>query len=203
MTGLFASLMAIPFAASAQAQERFGNDGIEFDAPTIVEFEFAGSNGVYQSVFGVVNLGTGERTPLLREQQSGFTQGGGTVANSMAEFEFEANTPYAFYLESSFNGQPAGLVFSTNSRNPNNAQLAVFEGGLSGLNGGGTLIQWDDTGSLLVPPSQQDRDFNDFLVQAGGYIACPYSQAAQSESSVTVSIGESAEQHLALACTTE
>ncbi|MGB3491124.1 MAG: DUF4114 domain-containing protein [Elainellaceae cyanobacterium] len=204
MAGLVTSLIAVPLASVAQAQEQFGNNGIQFDTPTIVEFEFAGSDGVYQSVFGVENLSTGERTPLLREERSpNPNQDIGVVANPLTEFEFAANTPYAFYLESIYNGQPAGVLYSINSLNPNNSQQIVFDGGMLGLVEGGTLLQWDDTGSLLVPPSGQDRDFDDFLVQAGGYVACPYSQTTRSESVGTLphSVEGSADMHLALACT--
>src|SRR6476619_3468268 len=55
------------FVAPVKAQESFGADGIRFDVDTIVEFEFIKSNGAYQSTFGIVNLETGERTPLFTE----------------------------------------------------------------------------------------------------------------------------------------
>lgn len=202
VTGLVTGLMAGALTTPAQAQERFDNEGIQFDTPTIIEFEFAGSDGVYQSTFGVENLATGERTPLLREERSPNSNDNvGVVANSLAEFEFAANTPYAFYLESTYNGQFAGLLYSTNSRNPNNQRLLSFDGGMSGLNDGGTLLQWDDTGSLLVPPAQQDRDFNDFLVYAGGHIACPYAQLPEQEGFSASSQHEG--DYLALVCRDE
>ncbi|MGJ3254327.1 MAG: hypothetical protein ACFE0J_24810 [Elainellaceae cyanobacterium] len=165
--GLATNLVAFP----AQAQEQFGNQGIIFDVDTVVEFEFVQSDGVYQSTFGVVNLTTGEQIPLMAEERS--RTRGMTVPNPLAEFEFEADTPYAFYLESRYNGQPAQTIYSLSDRNPGNQRLLMFDGDFIDLAEGGILLRWDDTGSLLVPPDQQDRDFDDFTVRAGGHLACP------------------------------
>ena len=189
-----------------QAQETFGNRGIQFERNTVIEFEFLESNGGYQSTFGVINLATGEKTPLIEEvKPADFDQSisapsnfstdlglnaqtdflgtaGNTVPEPLAEFQFQANTPYAFYLESSYNGQPAGILYSDNTQNLGTNQQVIFEGGLPGLASGGVLLRWDDTGSLLVRENQQDRDFDDFVVRAGGHVACPYGNNAKQES---------------------
>ena len=48
------------FPSTAAAVEEFSNGGIRFDVDTVIEFEFLESNGSYQSVFGIVNLETGD-----------------------------------------------------------------------------------------------------------------------------------------------
>lgn len=184
MLGVVAGVTAIALAAPAHAQDQFSNDVIQFETDTIVEFEFVSSRGLYQSTFGVVNLNTGDRIPLIQEVRAidrpslgiqGDDTGtpGNSVPQPLAEFEFEANTPYAFYLESSYDGQPAGLFYSLDDRNSNNSRRLRFEGNVSQLAAGGVVLEWDDTGSLLVPPVAQDRDYNDFTVRAGGHLACP------------------------------
>lgn len=173
--------------SAAQAQDAFGNTGITFAVDTVIEFEFLESDGVYQSTFGVVNLRTGQQTPLIREVKPGDDplQGnfrgtpGNTVPDPVAEFQFQANTPYAFYLESTYNGQPAGILYSTNARNPNSRQQALFDGDLADLAEGGVLLRWDDTGSVLVDQPEQDRDFDDFIMRAGGHLACPFTSASR------------------------
>jgi hypothetical protein len=175
-TGLVAGSVAA-LAPSAQAQDQFGNEGILFEVPTIVEFQFVGSNGAYLSTFGVENLETGERTPLIQETPSPDPNNPSAIVyETFAEFEFQENIPYAFYLESSYNGQPAGIVYSSNRLNPNNEQLAELGDGIDGLANGGTTLRWDDTASALVSQPQQDRDFNDFVVQAGGSVLCPFAE---------------------------
>ncbi len=183
---------------SVQAEEFFGIQGIEFTENTVVEFEFLESNGAYQSCFGILNLDTQETFPLFCETQpsdnpqsveapSDFEDDGPiqdlddfvgspgiTVPNPIMTFEFAANTPYAFYLDSTYNDRPAGLLYSTNSLNPGDRQQIIFEGGVNGLVSGGTVLRWDDTGSVLVDPDQQDQDFDDFIVRAGGHLACPF-----------------------------
>lgn len=188
----------------AQATDEFDNNGIRFDVDTIVEFEFVESHGAYQSTFGVINLDTGEKTPLLAEVKpsdnpepihrlsKARTPGerdpndflgtpGNTVPQPLAEFTFKANTRYAFYLQSTYNGRPAGIVYSTNAQNFGGNQQSKLEGGLSGLTNGGTVTLWDDTGSVLVKPNQNDNDYNDFIVRAGGHLACPYANKASSK----------------------
>ncbi len=190
-----------------RAQEIFGNRGIQFERDTVVEFEFLESNGAYQSAFGVINLTTGEKTLLIEEVKpadvnqsmsgpSDFSTNlglsdrsdflgtpGNTVPQPLAEFQFQANTPYAFYLESFHNGQPAGTLYSDNTQNSGTNQQVIFEGGMPGLASGGVLLRWDDTGSLMVRESLQDRDFDDFVIRAGGHVACPYGNNARQDRS--------------------
>ncbi|HEY9606498.1 MAG TPA: hypothetical protein V6C85_33125, partial [Allocoleopsis sp.] len=104
---------------------------------------------------------------------------GNAVPQPLAEFEFKANRRYAFYLESTYNGRPAGIVYSTNALNLGGNQQAKFNGNFSSLANGGTINLWDDTGSVLVKPNQEDRDFNDFIVRAGGHLACPWASSKQ------------------------
>lgn len=182
---ILSSTGAIALSLPAQA-DVFDNTGLQFDTDTIIEFRFEGSNGVYQSTFGVMNLTTGEKFPLFFEvseggSSSGASSGGTSSGGGVNEFRFRANVPYSFYLESEYLNRPAGLLYSVSARNPDNQQLMLFEGELADLASGGVLLRWDDTGALLVPPSQQDRDYNDFRVRAGGHVACPFgdSQASQ------------------------
>lgn len=182
----------------AQANERFNNDTIQFEVDTIVEFEFVESHGAYQSTFGVVNLATGEKTPLISEArpsdrpqnpeapstyrtdagQSNDFLGtpGNAVPQPLAEFQFKANVPYAFYLESFYNGQSAGIFYSSDRRNPEGTQRIRFDGDTPNLGEGGVTLRWDDTGSLLVMRPEEDQDFDDFLVRAGGHVACQLSK---------------------------
>jgi hypothetical protein len=183
------------FSKPAQAAEQFDNSGIRFDVDTVVEFQFVKSEGAYQSTFGVINLDTGEKTPLITEVKpsdnpqdvntpTDYSRSsskpdfpgtpGNTVPQPLPEFAFKANTRYAFYLESTYNGRPAGILYSTNAQNPGGNQQVKFQGGISALGNAGTVILWDDTGSVLVRPREEDRDFNDFIVRAGGHLACPY-----------------------------
>jgi hypothetical protein len=209
----FAGAIALT-TAPALADEQFDNSGIVFQEDTIVEFEFVESNGAYQSVFGVVNQLTGERTPLFLETKPSNTPQsieapstyqddfganlpndflgtpGDTILDALAEFEFKANTPYSFYLDSSFGGQSGGVISSLDNENPRSERLVVFDGGLEGLAGGGVMLRWDDTGALLVRSNQQDRDFDDFVIQAGGQLACPYNQVSQNESAPSATVAQ-------------
>jgi hypothetical protein len=195
--GIIGSLVG-SWPSVANAQEKFDNDVIQFEFNTIVEFEFLESNNAFQSTFGVVNLRTGQRFPLLAEiipsdfdqpvnvpsdfaddvglqnQDDFIGTPGNTVPDPFAEFEFEANVPYAFYLESTYNGRPAGIVFSTDAENPNRDRQARFEDNILGLADGGVVIRLDDTGALLVGQGQQDQDLDDFVVRAGGHLECPF-----------------------------
>ena len=179
---------------AAQADEIFGNQGIRLDIDTVVEFEFLESNGGYQSVFGIVNLETGEKFPLYQEVKNADNpqsvhrpssyqddlgldnrddfQGtpGDTVPQYLGEFRFAANTDYSFYLESYFDGQPAGTLYSTSSYNLEKQQYARFDGPLENVIDGGLLLRWEDTGSLLVDPEETDYDYDDFVVRIGGYL---------------------------------
>jgi hypothetical protein len=168
--------------------DNFDNQTIEFNEDTSVEFEFVESRGAYQSTFGVINLATGEKTPLLREvkpsdnnettsskQRDFIGTPGNAVPNAFADFTFKAKTPYSLYLESSLKGKDAGIVYSANNINKAGNQQARLGDNFSGLeNGRGVKVNWDDTGSLLVKPSKNDTDFDDFVIIAGGFKPCRY-----------------------------
>lgn len=199
-------------STTARAQEIFDNNGIRFEVDTIVEFEFLESNGAYQSSFGVINLETGEKNPLLVEvkpsdrfqtvnKPSDYRDDAGSggqndfkgtpgnaVPQSLVAFEFKANTPYVFYLESSFNGRSVGILYSINQENPGSNQQVEFQGNLLDLGEGGVILRWDDTGSALVRDNEQDSDFDDFVIGIGGHLNCPFdSQDAISEFSINIS----------------
>ena len=119
---------------------------------------------------------------------------GNTVPEPIAEFMFEANRKYAFYLESQFNGKPTGIVYSTDFFNSQGNRQALFsdeslttdavakrrnnakfdENKFASLVDGGVLISIDDTGSALVRDTLQDNDFDDFKVGVGGGYTCNY-----------------------------
>lgn len=201
---LLSALLGGLFAAPVDAQEIFDSNGVQFDVDTIVEFEFLESHGAYQSTFGVVNLQTGEKTPLIQEVKASDTlqntevpsnyqddigrvsdflgSVGNTVTQPLAEFNFKANTPYAFYLESFLNGQSEEIFYSVDRRNPNNTQRVKFDSAIDRLGNGGVMLNWDDTGSLLVMTPDEDQDFDDFLVRAGGNLVCVYDQVSSTGS---------------------
>ncbi|HEY9665035.1 MAG TPA: hypothetical protein V6C65_41875, partial [Allocoleopsis sp.] len=138
-------------AAPVQAEEMFDNRGIMFEVNTIVEFEFLESHGAYQSTFGVINLETGEQTAVIREVKpadnpesviapSSYSDDvgrsvdflgtpGDAVPQPTGEFEFQANVPYALYLESAINGRVERTFFSINDRNQDNSQRVQFGNG--------------------------------------------------------------------------
>ena len=212
---------------SAIAENYFGNNNIQFDQDTTIEFEFIESHGAYQSIFGVIdldscqtqsngeiNLSSCEKTALIVEAKASDAQDtvsrissyedtlsnqsqesdfigtpGNAVPRPMSEFKFQAGKRYAFYLESYFNGEHAGIVYSTNFLNSQGNVQAIFEKGsiataqmisrqnvpdsdvnqYQALINGGVLIRFDDTGSQLVKTDYQDVDFDDFVVGIGGY----------------------------------
>lgn len=191
-SGLFSAL-----AAPVQAQDSFGNQVIQFPEDTTVEFEFKESHGAYQSSLGIIDLETGQPVKVLfseakpyddygtgETQQRTFGQnnigtsldfvgtvGGGTIQEQYAEFTFQANKRYAFYLESvSPTGQTRRSVLSTSNL------ASVFDGSLDAGNRGGivgTRVAWDDDG---LPRAGKDQDFDDFVIEAGGYLIevnCP------------------------------
>ncbi len=51
------------FAPAATAADYIGNQGIQFEQDTTIEFEFIVSHGAYQSTFGVIDLNSCETTP--------------------------------------------------------------------------------------------------------------------------------------------
>lgn len=191
-SGLFSAL-----AAPVQAQDSFSNQVIQFPEDTTVEFEFKESHGAYQSTIGIIDLETGQPVKVLfseakpydeygtgQTQQRTFGQnnigtsldflgtvGGGTIQDQYAEFTFQANKRYAFYLESvSPTGQTRRTVLSTSNL------ASVFDGSLDAGNRGGivgTRVAWDDDG---LPRAGKDQDFDDFVIEAGGYLIevnCP------------------------------
>ena len=172
-----------------------------------------------QGSFGGMDLNSCQRTPLLIEEKASDLQEsvvrrstyqdnayidstgdflgtpGNAVPQPIAEFKFEAGKRYIFYLESSFQGKPAGILYSSTAYNPGNNQQALFTDSvddetlqavrrnvldndvpmqeeLGGLVNGGLLIRWDDSGSVLVNDQQKDLDFDDFLVGVGGEWDC-------------------------------
>jgi hypothetical protein len=192
-SGLFGS-----FAAPVQAQDSFGNQVIQFPVDTTVEFEFKESHGAYQSSLGILDLETGQPVQVLFSESKPYDQfgtgqsqtrspgqnnigtsldfvgtvQGGTVQNQLTEFTFQANKRYAFYLESvSPTGQTRRTVLSSSSL------AAVFDGSLSSGDRGGAVgsrIAWDDDGLPQAPG--KDDDFDDFVIEAGGYlieVGCP------------------------------
>jgi hypothetical protein len=158
---------------SASAAEQFNNQTVQFDRDTIVEFEFLRSNNSAQSTFGVMNLATGEKTPLIGETRatdkpkgSPVGTAGKAVRKPFAEFTFKSATPYALYLESTVKGKAATTVYSTPDKN-GGAQLAKFDNDATALGSQGVKIGWNDG------TSSQSGDFNQFVVIAGGGIGCP------------------------------
>lgn len=182
--GWLLSHIALP----AYAASLINNSGVQFDQDTTIESNFVESHGAYQSTFGVINLTTKEKTPLITETRASDspesifkpssrrshigtnTDFKGTPGNAVpqptAQFQFQANQRYVLYLESTYNGRPTGIIYSTDVLNPNREQQVQFAGGLTDLCSGGVTVGWDDTGSKIVRNrEQQDRDFDDFIVQ--------------------------------------
>ncbi|GAP97855.1 PEP-CTERM sorting domain-containing protein [Leptolyngbya sp. NIES-2104] len=182
--GWLLSHIALP----AYAVSLINNSGVQFDQETTIESNFVESHGAYQSTFGVINLETKEKTPLITETRASDspesifkpstrrshigtnTDFKGTPGNAVpqptAQFRFQANQRYVLYLESTYNGRPTGIIYSTDVLNPNREQQVQFAGGLTDLCSGGVTVGWDDTGSKIVRDrQQQDRDFDDFIVQ--------------------------------------
>jgi hypothetical protein len=153
-------------AQPVKAEEQFSNQSIQFDRDTIIEFELVKANNPASSTFGVINLATGEKVPLISES----TAKAQTVSTPLTEFTFKANTPYALYLESSVKakkGTTTKVVYSNNDRN-GGRQFARFDNGVSGLGNQGVKISWNDgTGKSSA------TGFDRFMVVAGGGIGCP------------------------------
>ncbi len=197
---MLAVLGSVLVPASLVQAEEFDNGAVRFDADTIIEFEFIESNNAYQSTFGVAELDNSGRVvrtyPLYEEtvpsdrsqdvtapsryrddlglpDRSDFSGSPGvTVPDPLAEFEFRADTSYAFYLESQFNGISEEILYSLDALNQGRQRWFKFGGTLSDLGNGGIVIRVEDTGSILVGESGSDQDFDDFNVRAGGHVAC-------------------------------
>lgn len=186
--GITSGWMISQIALPAHAASLINNSGIQFEEETTLESSFVESHGAYQSTFGVINLDTKEKTPLLIETRASDapetifkpssrrshlgtnTDFRGTPGNAVpkpiAQYRFQANQRYVMYLESTFKGRPTGIVYSTDVLNPNREQQVEFAGGINDLCTSGIKVGWDDTGARLVRNrQQQDRDFDDFVVQ--------------------------------------
>lgn len=191
--GWLVSSVALPARA---ADLSIGNEGIRVNKDTTLETNFVESHGAYQSTFGVINLTTKEKTPLLVEMKPADASSSifqpsskvpdlgtpkdflGTPGNAVPQprgtYTFKPNNEYVFYLESTFNGRPTGVLYSTDRLNPNQERQVSFQGNLNSLcSTGGMTVGWDDTGSRIVRNrDQQDRDFDDFIVKMRD-TACP------------------------------
>lgn len=161
------------FVQSANADEQFNNRTIQFDRDTIIEFEFLKSNNAAQSTFGVVNLATGEKTPLISETRAQDKPGknrvgtvGKAVKKPYAEFTFKSGTPYSLYLDSTVKGKPATTVYSTLEKN-GGSQVAKFDNEATALGTQGVKIGWNDG------TAANSGNFNQFVVIAGGGVGCP------------------------------
>jgi hypothetical protein len=157
---------------SASAAEQFNNQTVQFDRDTIIEFQFLKSNNPAQSTFGVLNLATGEKTPLISEARAQDKPGrnytgtsGKAVRKPFAEFTFKSGTPYTLYLESTQKGKGTTTVYSVPDKN-GGAQLAKFDNDATALGTQGVKIGWNDG-------LANNSNFNQFLVIAGGGIGCP------------------------------
>jgi hypothetical protein len=181
LLGVGIGAIATTFASFApvRAAEEFNTQNIKFDRDSIVEFQFLKSNNAAKSTFGVINLATNEKTPLISESKAFDTTvkkgkkakksqnyigtAGKAVRKPFAEFTFKANTPYALYLESS-GGKGTTTVYSNSSNGaPASAQ---FDNDVTGLGSQGVKIGWNDGASV-------SGNFNQFMVIAGGGLGCP------------------------------
>lgn len=167
-TAVFGSLIQ-----SVSAAEQFNNQSVQFERDTIVEFQFLESNNPALSTFGVLNLATGEKTPLISKARAQDKPGknhhgtaGKAVRKPFAEFTFKSGTPYTLYLESTLKGKGTTTVYSAPDKN-GGSQLAKFDNEATSLGTQGVKIGWNDG------ISGKGGDFNQFLVIAGGGIGCP------------------------------
>ena len=204
LLGTIAASSIATFSMPVKAQ--IPSSGIQYNEDTLVEFEFKESHGYYRSVFGVIDLRTRETTDLISEvkpfddyadvsdlnrpssgnNDTGSSNDflgtpGNSVPNPIQRYTFRANTQYAFYLKVFRpDNTLVATLYSTKFEqlgSVSNADSAKSEGGLAdGVVGErkGVRISWDDTG---LPKPGQDRDFDDFIVEAGGFLVtgvpCP------------------------------
>jgi hypothetical protein len=181
-------------APQAQAADEFGNNAVQFDKETAIEFEFLESHGSYKATFGVMDLNTGAKTALIKEdKQSDSDERAvnkasdflGTPGNAVSQpkniFKFQANTPYTFYLESRDSaGRVASTVYSTSLRNPSSSTQTQFDKDFAGLAAQGVKLSWDDRAKEGFKPAE---DYNDFIVIAGGS-NCPCDKTPTDTSAV-------------------
>ena len=167
--------------------------GIDFNSctktPLLSEVQASDSfdfNDVYRESSYETDLQAGRANDFLGTP-------GVTVPNHLAEYQFEADKIYVFYLESQFDNKPAGVVYTTSLINDQGNRQALFHAEnlttqtvaqrrnnsnfdankFDSLVNGGLLINLDDTGSALVKTGHEDADFDDFIVGMGGYICTP------------------------------
>ena len=136
ITTLISALLLFASTRPLWADERFDNREVHFDKDTLVDFTFKSSNGAYRSTFGVIDLTTGLKTPLLTEVKpfdkatsadelqpkvlpnpriDDYTGTPGiTVPQPRAQFLFKGDRTYVFYLESFYGGQLVGTLPSSN-----------------------------------------------------------------------------------------
>jgi hypothetical protein len=171
--GAVATLALGGLVKPANAAEQFNDKGVQFERDTIIEFQFLKSNNVAQSTFGVIDIATGEKTPLISESRAQDRPGknhtgtaGKAVRKPFAEFTFKAGKTYALYLESTQKGKGTTTVYSLPDKN-GGSQLAQFENDSTALGTQGVRIGWNDG------ISGKGSDYNQFLVIAGGGIGCP------------------------------
>jgi hypothetical protein len=180
-------------APAAFAADEFSQQAITFTQDTAVEFEFLESHGSYLATFGVMDLNSGEKTPLIKEDKASDSSERavnkasdflGTPGNAVSQpkntFTFKANTPYTMYLESrTGSGRVASLVYSVDLRNPDSRQQSKLSTGFEGLSSQGVQVKWDDQakGRQATGAERNDDDFNDFVVIAGGANGCSCSIA--------------------------
>jgi hypothetical protein len=184
--GLASAVLLGLAAPAVLAADEFSPQAITFDKDTAIQFEFLESHGSYLATFGVMDLNSGEKTPLIKEDKPSdssdravnkATDFLGTPGNAVSQpkntFTFKANTPYTLYLESrTASGRVASLVYSVDLRNPNSRQQAKLDKGFEGLGSQGVRINWDDQMKTKKGATRTDEDFNDFLVIAGGAEGC-------------------------------
>jgi hypothetical protein len=179
---------ALLMAPAAFAADEFGGKAITFDTDTAIDFEFLESHGSFMATFGVMDLNSGEKTPIIKEDKPSdsserainkATDFLGTPGNAVSQpkntFTFKANTPYTLYLESrTGTGRVASLVFSNDLKNPSSRQQTKFDKGFEGLGAQGVKINWDDqaAGKQVTGAVRNDDDFNDFVIIAGGANGC-------------------------------
>jgi hypothetical protein len=194
--GLASAMMLTFSTPAAYAADEFSPQAITFDQDTAVEFEFIESHGSFLATFGVMDLNTGEKTPLIKEDKGSdsneravnkATDFLGTPGNAVSQpkntFTFKANTPYTMYLESrTGTGRVASMVYSIDTKNPNGRQQSKFSKGFEGLGSQGVELKWDDQaiGRQVTGAARNDDDFNDFVVIAGGADGCSCSIAPTS-----------------------
>lgn len=160
VAGSSLGLAAIPAQAFS-----FGNDGIQFDKDTLVDFGFISSQGAFKSTLSVFNQTENKvENPFLFKETKAYdttltdfkgscpatvSSPSGNCDNS---FLFKSGVKYSLLLDST----PNGKVYSTNSlNNPVGPQAKFTETGTSSY-----LIAFDDRGN------GNDKDFNDFKVTA-------------------------------------